>query len=459
MAFQKSGPDINWPTVAASQVISLIEDTIGSQHPINAEYIDGYSWDDIINILNGKYETWVVANNTTSLGLTTAPTPGTTSISQVTTTDEVNHIADMKVGDVILVVADDVPDYWVSSITGAEGSVTAITIQKLETVHTAIVNDSKHNHTGSVAGTSKTYANGTVVAATASDANKFLTAVSVSHSGGTISVDKHSHTFSGTTATITPTVSNHSYTPEGSVSADASATFTGKSANVLAAASKVLSGGTVGGVLPVLSYTRPTASFTPSYVASGATIGKTTASGTVTNSGFGGGTFVASVESGVYKTTFTPAKLGTLSFTGTAANVTAASGNTLMTGGSVTLTGGGVNYGSTWSTATISATFTPSYVATGTAIGTTTASGTISLPEFTFTGTQATLTHSVTGASYKPAGTISETSITGSVSLDAPTVTSTYGKLGTSTLYALSAATNTLTIASASTGITVTING
>jgi hypothetical protein len=458
MAFQKSGPDIEWPTVAASQVISLIEDTAGTQHPINAEYIDGYSWDDIINILNGKYETWVVANNTTSFGLSTPPTPGTTSITQVTTTDNVNHIADMKVGDVILVVAEDVPDYWVSSITGTEGSVTAIKIQKLETVHTALVTDPQHKHTGSVAGTSKTYANGTVVAATATDTNKFLTAVSVSHSGGTISVDAHSHTFTGTAATIKPTVADHTYTPEGSVSASMPATFTGKSASVFAAANKVLSGGTVGGVLPKLSYTRPTASFTPSYVASGATIGTTKASGTVANSGFSGGTFVASVESGVYKTTFTPATLGTFTFTGTSVNV-AAKASTLLSGGSVTLTGGGVSYDSTWSTATISATFTPSYASTSAVIGTTTASGTITLPTFIFEGSEATLTHSVTGASYTPAGTISETSITGSVSLDSPTVTPTYGKLGTSTLYALSAATNTLTISSAATGITVTING
>lgn len=459
MAFQKSGPDIEWPTISTSQVISLIEDTAGTQHPINAEYIDGYSWDDIINILNGKYETWVVANNTTSFGLSTPPTPGTTSITQVTTTDNVNHIADMKVGDVILVVAEDVPDYWVSSITGTEGSVTAIKIQKLETVHTAIVTDPQHKHTGSVAGTSKTYANGTVVAATATDTNKFLTAVSVSHSGGTISVDAHSHTFTGTAATITPTVGSHTYTPEGGVSADGAATFTGKSANVLAAASKVLSGGTVSGVLPKLSYTRPTASFTPSYVASGAPIGTTTASGTVTNSGFSGGTFVASVESGVYKTTFTPAALGTFTFNAYETHVYVISSSTLINGGTVTLTGGGVIYDSTWSSATISATFTPSYVASGATIGITTASGTITLPSFTFTGSEATLTHSVTGASYTPAGTISETSITGSVSLDAPTVTPTYGKLGTATLYALSAATNTLTISSAATGITVTING
>lgn len=458
MAFQKSGPDIEWPTIATSQVISLIEDTAGTQHPINAEYIDGYSWDDIINILNGKYETWVVANNTTSFGLSTPPTPGTTSITQVTTTDNVNHIADMKVGDVILVVADDVPDYWVSAITGEEGSVTAIKVQKLETVHTALVNDPQHKHTGSVAGTSKTYANGTVVAATATDTNKFLTAVSVSHAGGTISVDAHSHTFTGTAATIKPTVADHTYTPEGSVSADGAATFTGKSANVLAAASKVLSGGTVSGVLPALSYTRPTTSVDKTYLPAGAVIGTTTASGTVGNSGFSGGTFVASVESGVYKTTFTPATLGTFTFAGTAANVTAVSTN-ILGSVDVTLTGGGVAYSTAWSTASISASFTPSYIASGTVIGTTTASGTITLPGFTFDGSAATLTHSVTGASYTPAGTISDTSITGSVSLDPPTVTPTYGKLSTATLYALSAATNTLTISSASTGITVTING
>ena len=458
MAFQKSGPDIEWPTIATSQVISLIEDTAGTQHPINAEYIDGYSWDDIINILNGKYETWVVANNTTSFGLSTPPTPGTTSITQVTTTDNVNHIADMKVGDVILVVAEDVPDYWVSSITGTEGSVTAIKIQKLETVHTAVVNDPKHKHTGSVAGTSKSYANGTVVAATATDTNKFLTAVSVSHSGGTISVDAHSHTFTGTAATIKPTVGNHTYTPGGAVSYSMPATFTGKSANVLAKASTLINGGTVSGVLPALSYTRPTGSFTPSYIAAGTAIGTTTASGTVTNSGFSGGSFVASVESGVYKTTFTPAALGTFTFSGSSSNVLAKA-STIVNGGTVTLTGGGVAYSTTWSTAAISATFSPSYITSGTAIGTTTASGTITLPTFTFEGTEATLTHSVTGASYTPAGTISETSITGSVSLDAPTVTPTYGKLGTSTLYALSAATNTLTISSAATGITVTING
>lgn len=458
MAFQKSGPDINWPSVTTSQVISLIEDTNGVQHPINAEYIDGYSWDDIIDILNGKYETWVVDNNTTSFGLTDAPTPGTTSITQVQTSDNVNHIADMKIGDVILVVADDVPDYWVSSITGEEGSVTAITVQKLETVHTALVNDSKHNHTGSVAGTSKTYANGTVVEATESDTNKFLTAVSVSHSGGTITVDKHSHAFTGTESTITPTVADHSYTPEGSVSVDGSATFTGKSTSILAAENKILSGGEVSCVLPNILYSAPTASFNASYVAAGTTIGTTTASGTVTNSGFDGGAFVTSVESGVYKTTFTPAALGTLTFNGAVSSVTAA-GNKLINGGTVTLTGGGVNYDSTWSTEAISATFTPSYVASGEEIGTTTASGTISLPEFTFIGSQAAIMHNVTGAAYTPAGTISEISITGSVSLASPTVTPTYGKLGTSTLYALSAATNALTIDSASTGITVTING
>jgi len=458
MAFQKSGPDIEWPTIDASQVISLIEDTAGNQHPINAEYIDGYSWDDIINILNGKYETWVVANNTTSFGLSEPPTPGTTSITQVTTTDNVNHIADMKVGDVILVVADDVPDYWVSSVTGEEGSVTAITVQKLETVHTALVNDPQHNHTGSVAGASTTYTDGTVVSATAEDTNKFLTAVSVSHAGGSITVDAHSHTFTGTAATITPTVDDHTYTPEGSVSADGSATFAGEVTSVLAKANTVAVGGSVTGVLPELSYTAPTTSFTPSYVASGATIGTVTASGTVSNSGFSGGSFVASVESGVYKTTFTPAALGTFTFSGATANVLAAE-STLLSGGSITLTGGGVAYDSTWSTATISATFTPSYAAASTEIGTTTASGTITLPGFTFTGSAATLTHSVTGASYTPAGTISDTSITGSVSLDPPTVTPTYGKLSTATLYALSGATNALTIGSASTGITVTING
>ena len=458
MAFQKSGPDIEWPTVAASQIISLIEDTAGTQHPINAEYIDGYSWDDIINILNGKYETWVVANNTTSFGLSTPPTPGTTLITQVTTTDDVNHIADMKVGDVILVVADDVPDYWVSAITGTEGSVTAIKVQKLETVHTALVNDPQHKHTGSVAGTSKTYANGTVVAATATDTNKFLTAVSVSHSGGTISVDAHSHTFTGTAATITPTVADHTYTPEGMIAASRPATFTGESTNVLAKASTVVVGGSVTGVLPNLSYTRPTASFIPSLISAGTAIGTTTASGTVTNSGFSGGTFVASVESGVYKTTFTPATLGTFAFTGTAANVTTTSSN-IVSGGAVSLRGGGVAYSTAWSTATISATFNPSYASSSTVIGTTTASGSITLPGFIFIGSAATLTHSVTGASYTPAGTISDTSITGSVSLDPPTVTPTYGKLSTATLYALSAATNALTISSASTGITVTING
>jgi len=458
MAFQKSGPDIEWPTIDASQVISLIEDTAGTQHPINAEYIDGYSWDDIINILNGKYETWVVANNTTSFGLTQPPTPGTTSISKVTTTDNVNHIADMKVGDVILVVADDVPDYWVSSITGEEGSVTAIKVQKLETVHTALVNDPQHKHTGSVAGTSKTYANGTVVAATATDTNKFLTAVSVSHSGGTISVDAHSHTFTGTAATITPTVSAHSYTPEGDVDADGSATFTGKSASVYAAESAVISSGTVTGVLPALSYSSPSASFNPTYITAGAVIGETSARGSISNSGFTGGTFVASVENGVYKTTFTPATLGTFTFVGTASNVYAAS-TKIVTGGTVKINGGGVTYDSTWSTASISASFTPTYVSSGTTIGFTTASGSITLPDFTFTGTTATITHSVTGASYTPAGTISSISITGTVSLDAPTVTPTYGKLSTSTLYALSSAINALTITSSATGITVTING